>query len=464
MARMMTLAVLVALVVAAAGTRTERDYALMFQQFVKSHGRVYASASERARRFQTFVENMQRAEALAATNPSATFGMNEFSDVPASEFKIRHSGGKHYPAAAAAAAARAPAAEVFATLPPSSDWRTKGAVTYVKNQGQCGSCWSFSTTGNIEGQWFLAGNKLVAVSEQELVSCDTNDDGCNGGLMDNAFNWLLSNTQGQIVTEASYPYVSGGGSVPSCDRSGKTFGAQISSYKDVAHDETTMAAKLAVNGPIAIAVDATSWQTYTGGILSNCQSQQLDHGVLLVGFESSGSQPYWIVKNSWGKSWGENGYIRLAFGSNQCLINNYPTSSIVNGSGPAPTSGPAGPTSAPANTPAPTSSGATFTQVQCSDAACSVGCQSNTFPQNTCLQLQGGGSATATCTATALNMNVYTFSTDCTGFSVPESNPINQCVQDESGSYFENICSNGVAKKLRIPRAMRAQLNRLRKH
>lgn len=460
MGRVLIVAVAVALIatVAVAGARSERDYAGMFQKFQKMHGRVYASASETARRFQAFVENMQRAEALAGANPMATFGMNEFADIPASEFKARHNGQKVYAAAAKAAAARAPGADVGSSLPESVDWRAKGAVTYVKNQGQCGSCWSFSTTGNIEGQWFLAGNKLVAVSEQQLVSCDTNDDGCNGGLMDNAFNWLLSNTNGRIDTEASYPYVSGGGNVPSCTTSG-SFGAQISSYADIAHDETTMANFLYKRGPVAVAVDATSWQTYTGGIMTNCESQQLDHGVLIVGFEGTGSQPYWIVKNSWGKSWGESGYIRLAFGTNQCLINNYPTSSAVNGSAPPP--GPPSPT----NPPTPTPSGATFTQIQCQDAACTVGCQSNTFQQNTCLQLEGGGSATAVCTATALNMNVYMFSQDCSGFSVPESNPINQCVQDESGSYFENQCSGpGVSKKLRIPRAMRAQLNRLRKH
>lgn len=456
---MRALLVTVALVAVIGLASAKSDYTRMFGEFKQKFGRVYASQSEEARKFQAFVENMQRAEQLQARNPLATFGVNEYSDVAATEFKKRHNGERLY--SSAVAKAQPPAAEPQVGLAPSVDWRTKGAVTAVKNQGQCGSCWSFSTTGNIEGQWFLAGNTLTSLSEQELVSCDTNDDGCNGGLMDNAFQWLISNNQGQIVTEASYPYVSGEGNVPACSLSGKQFGAQISSYQDIAHDEATMATKLGTNGPIAIAVDATSWQTYTGGILSNCESNQLDHGVLLVGFESSGATPYWIIKNSWGASWGESGYIRVAYGTNQCLINNYPTTSIVNGSSPVP---PPGPTTPPSPTTAAPSSGATFTQKQCQDAACTQGCQSQTFPQNTCLQLEGGGSATAVCGSDALTMTMYMFSSDCSGFSVPEQQPINQCEQDDDGSYFENICPASARRAMRVTRAVSAKLNRLRRH
>jgi C1A family cysteine protease len=440
----------------------------MFEEFKSKYGRLYASQSEGARRFQAFVENMKRAEQLQAKNPLATFGMNEFSDIPASEFKIRHNAEKAF--AKVAKKAGPPADKSIVGLPPSVDWRTKGAVTYVKNQGQCGSCWSFSTTGNIEGQWFLAGHPLTALSEQELVSCDTIDQGCNGGLMDDAFDWLVQSRGGVIVTENSYPYVSGDGNVPACSLSGKVDGAKISGHQDVAHDETTMATALGHQGPIAIAVDATSWQTYNGGIMTNCESSQIDHGVLLVGFESSGSTPYWIVKNSWGSSWGEQGYIRVSFGTNQCLINSYPTSSIVNGSIPPTPPGPPTPPTPP-TPPSPPPSSKTFTQKQCTDPQCTQGCQSNTFPQDQCLKLEGGGSAIATCSSSALEMKVFMFSTDCSGFSIPESNPINQCLQDEDGSYFENICSSSSSssvafskKSLRIPKHVAKKLNRLRKH
>lgn len=457
---MRTLVVLAALVVVAMAAQ---DYAKSFEDFKTKYGRVYASGSENARRYQIFVENMQIAEKLQASNPLATFGVNEFADVSAAEFKVRHNAEKHY-ARVANKAGPAPVKGVVG-LPPSVDWRTKGAVTAVKNQGQCGSCWSFSTTGNIEGQWFLAGNTLVALSEQELVSCDTIDQGCNGGLMDDAFDWLVQNRGGQIVTEASYPYVSGGGNVPACDISGKVVGAAISGHHDIAHDETTMAETLGKIGPVSIAVDATSWQTYTGGIMTNCQSVQLDHGVLIVGFEGSGSIPYWIIKNSWAASWGESGYIRVQFGTDQCLITKYPTSSVVNGSiAPQPPTPPTPP--GPNPTPAP--GGKTFTQKQCTDSACTQGCQSQTFPQGTCLQLDGGGSAIATCKPDTLEMKVFMFSQDCSGFSIPESNPINQCLQDESGSFFENVCSNFAGKistqKLRVPKHVAQKLHRLRKH
>src|SRR5262249_41570226 len=157
-----------------------------------------------------------------------------------------------------------------------------------------------SSTGSIEGQWFLAGNTLTAVSEQEMVSCDTTDDGCNGGWMDNAWGWLVSARKGQIVTETSYPYVSGNGVVPACDLSGKTVGATINGHEDNTKTETAMATWVYSNGPLSIAVDATSWQTYTAGIMTNCISSQVDHGVLIVGFDDNNNPPYWIIKNSWG--------------------------------------------------------------------------------------------------------------------------------------------------------------------
>jgi C1A family cysteine protease len=309
-----------------------RNYVKMFEDFKAKHGRKYASASEEATRLRHFVTNMKKSEKLAKMNPLATFGVNEFADMSAAEFKVRHSAEKHYKAKAAS---RKPVANLFTqeqvkAAASSIDWRAKGAVTYVKNQGQCGSCWSFSSTGSIEGQWFLAGHTLVALSEQELVSCDTTDDGCNGGLMDNAWTWLVSNQNGNIATEASYPYVSGEGNVPACALP-KTTGATISGHEDLPQNEDQMATWMSTNGPISIGVDATSWQTYQGGIMTNCISSQVDHGVLAVGFDNNNNPPYWIIKNSWAASWGENGYIRVEKGTNQCLITNSPCSSQVSG-------------------------------------------------------------------------------------------------------------------------------------
>ena len=185
-----------------------------------------------------------------------------------------------------------------------------------------------STTGGIEGQWALAGNTLTSVSEQELVSCDKVDAGCQGGLMDNAFKWLLSEHNGAIVTEEAYPYKSSLGIRHTCESvTGMTVGSTIKSYKDITHTEEQMKAFVSTSGPLSIAVDATKWQTYKSGILSNCCSGKctLDHGVLIVGYGDN----YWIIKNSWGSSWGESGYIRVAYGNNECALNESPSTSVV---------------------------------------------------------------------------------------------------------------------------------------
>ena len=534
--------VAIALVVLVAAVSAKTRHESMFENFKAQYGRKYADAKEEAYRFTVFAENMKKAAQLMKVNPHAVFGVNDFADMTAAEFKVRHNGEKVF---AASIAARKEvmtftAEEEARAAGTAIDWRPKGAVTPVKNQGQCGSCWSFSSTGSIEGQWFLAGNTLTSVSEQELVSCDTVDSGCNGGLMDNAWGWLLSAHSGQIVTEASYPYVSGGGNVPACSMSGTVVGATINGHKNIQTTETAMAAFVYASGPLSVAVDATSWQTYVGGIMTNCISSQIDHGVLIVGYDDNNQPPYWIIKNSWAASWGEEGYIRVEKGTDQCLITSLPCSSTV-ASGPRPPtpapgpnpnpspspsgktfqqktcsddkcskcksdvlpqgkciagaassfiatcisnglllsqytstdcsgsytqvvapinqcaivfdktkafewienvceSGP-GPNPPPAPTPAPQPPTATFTQEQCSDAACSVGCANHTFKLNTCLPLSNGGSALATCNSPGLLLTEYPLSTTCTGLSVPDQMPINTCLQDSQGTYFENFCS-----------------------
>lgn len=282
--------------------------------------------------------------------------------------------------------------------------------------------------------------------------------------MDNAFEWLVSSQSGNIVTENSYPYVSGGGNAPSCSLSSSMpIAGTISGHHDLPHSESQMAAWCSTGGPMSIGVDATSWQTYTGGILSSCVSQQVDHGVLAVGFDLTYSTPYWIIKNSWGASWGENGYLRVAYGSDQCLITSGPTTSIVS-KGPHPPPPPPGPTppgptppgptppgptppgptppgpTPPGPTPPqPTPSGGDFTQYQCQDWLCSEGCQENSFPQNTCLQADGGGSAIAQCSAFGLTLDIFQ-SSDCSGQYQQEIDPIDVCFEDDSGSYVYNVC------------------------
>ncbi|RNF26337.1 cysteine peptidase B [Trypanosoma conorhini] len=147
--------------------------------------------------------------------------------------------------------------------------------------------------------------------------------------MDNAFDWIVQRNNGVVYTEESYPYVSGGGQAPVCRMSDRTAGAVITGHVDLPQDEDKMAAWLAAHGPLAIAVDATSFMSYTGGVVTNCFADQLNHGVVLVGYNDSSDPPYWIVKNSWGAVWGEEGYIRLQKGTNQCLVKEYPCSAVV---------------------------------------------------------------------------------------------------------------------------------------
>lgn len=247
-------------------------------------------------------------------------------------------------------------AEDVSKTPASIDWRDAGAVTPVKDQGQCGSCWAFSTTGALEGAWAAGGHGLESLSEQHLVSCDNNDGnlGCDGGWPYKAIDFVR---QSGIDTEASYPYSSGGGSSGSCaSSSGTHAGVQVSSHTVIESDEDQMAAWVAKNGPLSITIDAMTsiWWGYTGGIVSTCCNTDVDHAVLLVGFGEENGQKYWLVKNSWGENWGEQGYIRLERGSNQCGITYMPVGVVISGAPtPVPPPSPAPVPTPPAPSPTP---------------------------------------------------------------------------------------------------------------
>ncbi|UYV60943.1 hypothetical protein LAZ67_1002894 [Cordylochernes scorpioides] len=215
-------------------------------------------------------------------------------------------------------------------LPSSLDWRSKGYVTEVKDQGYCGSCWAFSTTGGLEGQHYRKTGKLVSLSEQNLVDCSTKTHGCNGGYMRDAFEYIMKN--GGINTEESYPYM---GYTDNCHYNKSNIGATCKGYKRINQDEESLKQALAAVGPISIAIDASgNFQEYKGGVYNNpdCGNAigSLNHGVLLVGYGQENGMDYWLVKNSWGDSWGENGYIKMSRNkNNQCGIANDASYPIV---------------------------------------------------------------------------------------------------------------------------------------
>jgi len=298
----------------------------MFTAFMKQYGKTYTH-DEFATRFSTFKSNMEVIR-LHNTQINSTYsmGLNEFADLTFDEFKAKYFGYSHVSNEFLRSKNyHKVEAEDVAT---SVDWRTKNAVTPVKNQGMCGSCWAFSTTGSTEAAWVLqGGHSLVSLSEQQLVDCAQaeGNQGCNGGLMDYGFQYIIDNKG--LCTEDSYPYTAADGTCKTtCEKV-----VTISGFKDIpANDETSLLNAVGTNGPVSVAIEADQqgFQFYSGGVFDGACGTALDHGVLAVGYGTDTGKDYWIVKNSWGASWGESGYIRMIRGKNQCGIAmsaSYPT-------------------------------------------------------------------------------------------------------------------------------------------
>lgn len=282
-----------------------------FEEWSIQHGKVY-SPTERDFRETVYKTNVAKILHHNEGNHSWTMSINKFADLTPEEFKARYTGGLRLPKRSLRRVAKGP----FNTTanPTSVDWTTKGAVTPIKNQEQCGSCWAFSTTGSVEGAWFLKNGTLVSLSEQQLVDCSgpEGNQGCNGGLMDQAFQYIIDNKG--ITTEAAYPYTAADGT---CQSAGKPVAATLSGYKDVAANSEVALETAIVQQPVSVAVEADQnvFQFYSGGVMDAACGTQLDHGVLAVGYGVDTGKEYYKVKNSWGADWGEKGFIRLGRGA-----------------------------------------------------------------------------------------------------------------------------------------------------
>ena len=306
-----------------------------FSAWSQLYEKNYLSTSERTYRQAIYERNVRKISKHNALGLSWTMAVNQFADLTKQEFVFKYLNTGGYNNATHLRQKNYNWTMLngnYSVLPTSVDWTAKGAVTPVKDQGQCGSCWSFSATGALEGAWFLKTRSLVSLSEQELVDCSTaeGNQGCNGGLMDYAFQYAMANG---LTTEAAYPYTATGPNT--CKKVLPAVTAK--GFTDVPTNSQLALMTAVSKQPVSVAIEAdeNSFQFYSSGVLTKACGTNLDHGVLLVGYGTENGLDYYKVKNSWGPSWGQVGYVLLGRGPSyngnhgQCGIQMDPSFPVV---------------------------------------------------------------------------------------------------------------------------------------
>ncbi|EFJ28614.1 hypothetical protein SELMODRAFT_93661 [Selaginella moellendorffii] len=290
-----------------------------FKHFMQKFGKVYGTTEEYVHRLKVFQANLAHVMSLKKQDPTAIHGITSFADLTPEELSRFLGFRKAYSNRVVNQAPLLPTDN----LPEAFDWREHGAVTPVKFQGRCGSCWTFSTTGVVEGANFLKTGKLISLSEEQLIDCDYKDNGCEGGDMLSAYEYVKARG---LEAEEDYPYEELGYRHKPvrgpCRYQPSKVVATIANYSRVSEDEDQIAANLVKNGPLSIALRGNVLFTYEGGVACPriCPGE-INHGVLLVGYGVENGLRYWTFKNTWTDEFGENGYFRLCRGVGVCDMN-----------------------------------------------------------------------------------------------------------------------------------------------